>query len=200
MSSSTATTVRARIEPTRSGSEPLRLVRREPRESGRLPFALLIIFLVAAGLVGLLLVNTSLQSGAFEAGRLQQDNQLLAEQQGDLQRQVQQLSSPGEVTRRASALGMVPDPNPGFLRLSDGKVLGDPQPAARTSSGKHQDGKKDQHTKKQPSTTTPATTKTPAAGTKTGAGKKPAAGTKPATSQKPGTTTKKQGTPSGRNR
>jgi hypothetical protein len=199
MSSSTATTVRARIAPTPAGSEPLRLVRRVPLESGQLPFALLIIFLVAAGLVGLLLVNTSLQSGAFEAGRLQQDNQLLAEQQGDLQRQVQQLSSPGEVTRRASALGMVPNPDPGFLRLSDGKVLGDPQPATRPGSGKHQDGKNNQHTKKQPSRA-PATTKTPAAGTKPAAGMKQATSQKPATSQQPGTTTKKHGTPSGRNR
>jgi len=163
MSSSTATTVRPRFEGTRSVAQPLRLVDRLPRESGRLPFALLIVFLVAAGLVGLLLVNTSLQSGAFEAGRLQQNNQLLAEQQGDLQRQVQQLSSPGEVTQRAGSLGMVPNPNPGFLRLSDSKVLGDPQAATKPKSAK------------------PATTKKPATAEKPAATKKkqarPAGGT-----------------------
>jgi hypothetical protein len=184
MSASTATSVRTRFEPTRTGTEPLRLVRRQPRESGRLPFALLIIFLVAAGLVGLLLVNTSLQSGAFEAGRLQQDNQLLAEQQGDLQRQVQQLSSPGEVTRRAGALGMVADPNPGFLRLSDGKVLGDPQPASKATRRTPAAGT-DKGTDKPASTKKPAATKKPVA-TKPDTTKKPATTRKPASTAKQG--------------
>ena len=186
MSSSTATTVRARFEGTQfegkqAGAQPLRLVTRLPRESGRLPFALPIVFMVAAGLVGLLLVNTSLQSGAFEAGRLQQTNQLLAEQQGDLQRQVQQLSSPSEVTERAGALGMVANPDPGFLRLSDARVLGDPQPATK------------------PKTTTPTTTKKPASTEKPATTKKPASTEKPATTNKPATT-KKQGAPAGGDR
>ena len=183
MSSSTATTVRTRAAAPRSGAQPLRLVRRLPRESGRLPFALLVIFLVAAGLVGLLLVNTSLQSGAFEAGRLQQSNQLLSEQQGDLERQVQQLASPSEVTRRASALGMVPNPNPGFLRLSDGKVLGDPQPAVKPATPKPAD-KKSTKTEKQASTKKQAKTEKQTSTTKQTSTKKPAG-------------TKKQGTSGG---
>lgn len=179
MSSTTATTVRPQFEG--AYPQPLRLVDRLPRESGRLPFALLIIFLVAAGLVGLLIVNTSLQSGAFEAGRLQQTNQLLAEQQGDLQRQVQQLSSPSEVTRRAGALGMVPNPNPGFLRLSDAKVLGDPQPAAEPKAKKPATIKKPA-TAEKPATTKKAATKK-AATTKgqATAEKASAANSKPAT-------------------
>jgi hypothetical protein len=191
MSSTTATTVRARFEGAQlkgtpldgdvQGHRPLRLVGRLPRESRRLPFALLIVFLVAAGLVGLLLVNTSMQAGAFEAGRLQQTNQLLAEQQGDLQRQVQQLSSPSEVTRRAGELGMVPDPDPGFLRLSDAKVLGDPKPAVRPKAEKPATTKKSA-TKKPATTKKPAVTKKPATTKKSVGTKKSATTKKPAMS------------------
>jgi hypothetical protein len=161
MSASSATTIRSRFESASTGSARLRLVRRVPADSPRLPFALLVIGLVAAGLVGLLIVNTSMQSGAFEVGRLQQQNQLLSEQQGDLQRQVQQLSSPVAVTNRAAALGMVADPNPGFLRLSDSKVLGSPQPAGPDPTATKPAAKKPV-TPAKPAVKKPAVTKKPA--------------------------------------
>jgi hypothetical protein len=42
--------------------------------------------------------------------------------------------SPANVARRALVFGMVPNTNPAFLRLSDGKVLGKPEPATRGSN------------------------------------------------------------------
>jgi len=95
----------------------------------RAPFVILVIALIGTGLVGLLLLNTSMQQGAFEVSRLQQSNAALAERQGQLERTASKLESPTVVTRKAAALGMVADPNPVFLRLSDGKILGKPTPA-----------------------------------------------------------------------
>ena len=44
-----------------------------------------------------------------------------------------ELRQPQRVAEQAAAIGMVPNPSPAFLRLSDGKVLGDPDEAAAAS-------------------------------------------------------------------
>jgi hypothetical protein len=107
----------------------LDVVPRAPFKAPRVPFVLLVLVVLGVGLVGLLLLNTSLQQGSFAIHDLQRQTSLLADRQSELERQVAVLAAPESLASRAVKLGMVPNPNPAFLRLSDGRVLGDPQPA-----------------------------------------------------------------------
>jgi hypothetical protein len=111
------------------GSTWLRLVPPMSFAPPRAPFIIMVIALIGTGLVGLLLLNTSMQRGAFEIASLQQATAQLQKQQAGLEQRASRLQAPASVTAKATALGMVPDANPVFLRLSDGKVLGKPVPA-----------------------------------------------------------------------
>jgi hypothetical protein len=84
---------------------------------------------LAAGLFGVLLLNTIISQGAFRQHELEVALILTAEKEEALARQVQQAEAPIEVEKRARALGMVPAGAPVFLRLSDGAILGEPVPA-----------------------------------------------------------------------
>jgi hypothetical protein len=84
---------------------------------------------LAAGLVVVLMLNTVISQGAFRQHDLEIQLILLAEREESLARSVQQAESPIEVERAARKLGMVPAAAPVFLRLADGKILGEPVPA-----------------------------------------------------------------------
>jgi|GEM_PF-1613627 hypothetical protein len=90
---------------------------------GRVPFVLALIMILGIGMAGLLALNTSLQGQAFEARSLHQKANQLTYQQASLHTQVAELRSSDTLAARAFKLGMRPDPNPGFIRLSDGKVI-----------------------------------------------------------------------------
>jgi hypothetical protein len=105
----------------------LRVVYGAPFRPPRMPFVLFVVALLGAGLVGLLLLNTELQRGTFQVTALNQQADQLRDQQEQLERQVRTLESPQNLADRALRMGMVPNPNPVFLRLSDGKVLGVPE-------------------------------------------------------------------------
>jgi hypothetical protein len=107
---------------------PLTVVPRAVRRSPRVPFVLLVVLSLGFGVVGLLLVNTSLQQGAFQAATLSTRATALLNQVQSLQLRVDSLRSPQRLADAAHKLGMVPDPNPAFLRLPDGRVLGVPRP------------------------------------------------------------------------
>jgi hypothetical protein len=107
----------------------LSLVRGRPNPAPRLPFAALVLTVLVVGLVGLLVLNTSLQQGAFYVRDLQARAQALTDHREALELQVAALREPQRVAARASAMGMVPDHSPAFLRLSDGAVLGNAKPA-----------------------------------------------------------------------
>jgi len=109
----------------------LRLVPSVPVDAPRAPFIVFVIAVLGVGLVGLLLLNTSLQKRAFEVSSLQRSTAALADQQSELEQHAADLSAPESVATRAAELGMVANTNPVFLRLSDGKVLGILVPAQR---------------------------------------------------------------------
>jgi hypothetical protein len=96
----------------------------------RFPFLLVLIGTFGIGMAGLLMLNTTLQSQAFESRTLNRQAAELAYAQADLENQLDALAAPQELARRASALGMRPNPNPAFLVLPSGKVVGDPTPVA----------------------------------------------------------------------
>ncbi len=109
----------------------LRLVPSVPTSAPRAPFVALVIAILGAGLVGLLLLNTSLQKGAFELSALRHSTAALADRQSELEQRAGVLASPESVTRAAGELGMVPASDSVYLRLADGKVIGKRVPARR---------------------------------------------------------------------
>jgi len=124
---------RARITDGAVDRARLRVVPRGLRRAPRVPFVALVSLVLVAGVAGLLFFNTSMQQQSFRVTALQQRATVLnAERQG-LQMTLDKLRNPQRIAQRARALGMVPPTGPAFLRLSDGKILGDPSPA--TSAG-----------------------------------------------------------------
>ncbi|WP_329584106.1 cell division protein FtsL [Kitasatospora sp. NBC_01250] len=102
---------------------------RPPRGGrGRMPFAVLMVLLLASGLLGLLMLNTALNEGSFELTKLQKQTNTLTDQQQSLQQQIDHAAAPDALERSARQLGMVPGGDPAFLQ-DDGKVLGSPGPA-----------------------------------------------------------------------
>ncbi|MFJ1702282.1 cell division protein FtsL [Kitasatospora sp. NPDC088346] len=95
---------------------------------GRTPFAVLVVALLSAGLLGLLTLNTALNESSFELARLKRQTTELTDQKQSLQHQIDQYSAPDALERRALELGMVPGGDPAFLQ-DDGKVLGKPAQA-----------------------------------------------------------------------
>jgi cell division protein FtsB len=104
----------------------LALVQPVRSRARRTPFVALVALVLVAGVVGLLLFNTQMQQGSFETSALQEKAQALTAQQQSLDMQLQQLRDPQYLAQRAVDLGMVVPPDPAFVRLSDGKVLGTP--------------------------------------------------------------------------
>ena len=82
--------------------------------------------LLGGGLVLLLVLNISLSRGSYELYQGELRQHLLAEQQQVLREQLMANQAPQHLARRARALGMVPAPNPAFVRLPDGSVVGVP--------------------------------------------------------------------------
>jgi len=105
------------------------VVPRPAPKAARAPFVALMVVLVGAGLVGLLVLNTAMQNRAFALKDLQQQVAELGARQAALQLQVDRRASPQRLAREAGALGMVPNSSPVFLRLRDGKVIGEAVPA-----------------------------------------------------------------------
>ncbi|MGH3472033.1 MAG: hypothetical protein ACRDPG_08305 [Nocardioidaceae bacterium] len=104
----------------------LTVVPRIASRAPRMPFVLLVLGLLAGGLVGLLLLNTSLEQGAYRVTALSQRADALAAQQQTLQMQVAALQQPGRVARAALKLGMVQNDSPVFLNLATSQIVGKP--------------------------------------------------------------------------
>ncbi|HVE75076.1 MAG TPA: hypothetical protein VNA30_08355 [Mycobacteriales bacterium] len=92
--------------------------------SPRLPFVVVLVTLLSGGLLGLLLLNTVVGQNAFRLHVLAKEGRALAEQEQTLRRDVEAKQAPAALAAKAAALGMVDGGPPAFLRLSDGRVLG----------------------------------------------------------------------------
>ena len=115
----------AEVTGTRSrGPNPLRPVGPAAPRLARLPFLVVLIGIFGLGMVGLLMLNTTLQNQAFSARALNRQATELAYAQGDLENQLAVAGAPQELARRASEIGMRPNPYPAFLVLPGGKAAG----------------------------------------------------------------------------
>ncbi|MGW2812898.1 septum formation initiator [Streptomyces sp. NPDC001415] len=103
-------------------------------DAARTPFVFLVVTLLGGGLIALLVLNSALNAGSFKLSEYRRQTTERTDQQQALQRDVDDLSAPDALSRRAADLGMIPGGNPVFLG-PDGTVkgipatAGDPSPA-----------------------------------------------------------------------
>jgi cell division protein FtsB len=112
----------------------LTVVPRARTKTPRVPFVVLVSMLLLAGVVGLLLFNTSMQQASFAATALNEQATTLSAREQTLKMELDKLRDPQRVAQEAVRLGMVPPASPAFLELPSGKVLGDPLPATRLNA------------------------------------------------------------------
>jgi hypothetical protein len=96
----------------------------------RAPFALFMAAIVVAGIVGVLVLNTKINENSFRLGDLRETQAALSLQEQQLEQQLADLESPGNLRAAATRLGLVPAGTPAYISLPDGRVVGVPQPAA----------------------------------------------------------------------
>lgn len=114
----------------------LRLVPTPGRRAPKSAFVALVVAILGAGLVGLLLLTTSMQQGAFalfeaenQIGDLRQERQTLAAELASRE-------SPQALAQAAALAGMVPNDTPAFLDLESGTIRGELVPAAAPPGGR----------------------------------------------------------------
>ncbi len=92
-------------------------------------FGIICVTLLAAGLIGLLLLNTALAQGSFTLHDLKSTSGELTDTQDVLSQSLEASKSPANLAAKAASMGMVPSQSAAFLRLSDGRVFGVAKPA-----------------------------------------------------------------------
>ncbi len=98
-------------------------------QAARTPFAVLVIAMLVAGVVGLLMFNTNMQQASFKATDLQERVNVLTAKKQALDMELDALRDPQRLAVAAKDLGMVPPSQPAFIELATGRVLGNPTPA-----------------------------------------------------------------------
>ncbi len=99
----------------------------------RLPLPVLLALMLVAGLCALLALNTASAAQELRQRALTDSNAELSDSAQQLTRDLAAEQAPGALASAAAAQGLVPNPNPAFLRLNaDGSVtvLGSPAPAS----------------------------------------------------------------------
>ena len=114
---------------TTTTSTRLRVVTGAPPHRSGAAFGIICAVLLAAGLIGLLLLNTALAQGSFTLHDLRATSAQLTDTQDALTQSLQRSESPANLAASAARMGMVPAQSAAFLRLSDGKVIGVAKPA-----------------------------------------------------------------------
>ncbi len=128
MTSTAQVGARALIRPTKT-TPRLRVVTRAPPKRGGPAFGIICVTLLAAGLLGLLLLNTVLAQGSFTLHDLRATSDQLTDAENDLSQSLAASKSPVNIASKAVSMGMVPAQSAAFLRLSDGRVIGVAKPA-----------------------------------------------------------------------
>lgn len=120
-------------EPQRTPSTPCPRPRAVPprgvRQVGGATFIAICAGILAVGMFLLLVLQTRIQVQQHELSALGYQANGLADREAALHTQLDAYSSPAELMKKASALGMVPAAQPGYLVLSEGRVLGEPRAA-----------------------------------------------------------------------
>lgn len=111
------------------------VVPRRRTTAPRVPFVIFVSVILLAGVVGLLMFNTSMQQASFRESALQRQATDLGAQQEALEMDLQRLREPQRVAAAAQRLGMViPSTPAGIVHLDTGRVTGRPTPASADDS------------------------------------------------------------------
>lgn len=127
MTSAARTGARALNRPTTT-TPGLRVVTGATPRRGA-AFGIICATLLAAGLIGLLLLNTALAQGSFTLHGLRATSGELTDTEDVLTQSLEASKSPANLAAMAASMGMVPAQSAAFLRLSDGRVIGVARPA-----------------------------------------------------------------------
>jgi cell division protein FtsB len=111
----------------------LRAVPRLRSRRPRVPFVMLVSLVLVAGVVGLLLFNTSMQQASFDSTRLEEQAAALSAREEGLQMELERLRDPQRLAALARRHGMVPARSAAFLDLETGEVSG-PKPTPATGA------------------------------------------------------------------
>lgn len=90
-------------------------------------FALIVVVLVALGMGLVMVVTTSVAAQSKELSELRTEATQLDYRASSLATELQKTSSSALLAMRASELGMVRNPYPAFIRLSDKAIIGEPR-------------------------------------------------------------------------
>jgi hypothetical protein len=93
----------------------------------------LLVGLLGGGLLCLLLINTILDTGAYQITQLQQQNATLTQRTQELQARIAYEESPTVLAGQAQRLGMREPPRLYFLDLKKGKIDREPAHAPGVS-------------------------------------------------------------------
>jgi len=119
---------------SRSGAGPrLAVIEGFAGRRSAIPFALLVLGVLAVGLIALLMLNTAMDSNSVAMQQAQKRQAELTDREQELSQQLAGLSAPSSLASQAAALGLVPNPQPAFLNPANGAVLGTPSPAPTPS-------------------------------------------------------------------
>lgn len=94
-------------------------------------FLVLVATLLTLSLVTMLALNTLLAKGSFERYDLVSRKADLVITEQSLAQELTRLESPQALEKKARELGMVTNPNPAFIDVTTGQVLGVPVPAVK---------------------------------------------------------------------
>jgi len=111
----------------------LRLVTLPGPARSRAGLAVACLFALAAGLIGLLLLNVSLERGAYVLRDQERRSNELREQQEAFREQIQHLQAPQQLAQAAQRQGMVPQKRVVFMD-DKGRLYGEPQVAAKPAA------------------------------------------------------------------
>jgi len=99
------------------------------RKASRGVFVIVLTSLLGIGLLGMLLINTTLAQGAFTLSELKTTQAELSRTEATLTESVAALTAPIVLEQKARDLGMVPSTTPAFIEIPSGKVMGKAKPA-----------------------------------------------------------------------
>lgn len=120
--------------PSRQGPGPrLAVIEGWAGRRSAIPFALLVLGVLAAGLIALLSLNTAMDENSVKTQQAEQRQARLTDREQQLSQRLSGLSAPGSLASAAAAQGLVPNPQPAFLNPTTGAVLGSPSPAPSPS-------------------------------------------------------------------
>lgn len=108
----------------------LRTVVNTPGRLAKVPFMLFLATILGLGMVGLLVLNTTIQDQSRTLRTLQRQASALGYREAALQSEVAQLRGVENLAQQATRLGMRPNPFPAFIELPSGKIIGTPRVVA----------------------------------------------------------------------